>query len=107
MDDTTYNRRVTELYERILDAADALDPDAIEGDIMGGRLDLAAADGRKCILTTQPAAHQVWVAGAGEGVHFAFDESTSTWRDEKDAGRELDAWVATVVRTIAGVELAI
>lgn len=105
MDDSTYNRLVAELYDRILDAADELDPDAIEGDVRGGRLDLAAANGSKCILTTQPAVHQVWVAGGGEGLHFGFDEATQTWRDDKDPSRELGAWVAHVVKTISGEDL--
>jgi len=105
MDDSTYNRRVNDLYERILDAADDLDPDAIEGDIRGGRLDLTAGNGTKCILTTQPGVQQVWVAGAGEGVHFAWDEATGTWRDDKDPERELSAWVTHVVKAISGEDL--
>ncbi len=107
MDDSTYSRLVAELYERIMDATDAVDPDVIEGDVMGGRLDLTAASGGKCILTTQPGPRQIWVAGGGEGLHFSYDEGTGTWVDDKDPTREITAWVTSVVRSICGEELSI
>lgn len=107
MDDSTYTRLVSDLYERIMDATDEVDPDAIEGDVMGGRLDLTAAGGAKCILTTQPGPRQIWVAGSGEGVHFAYDEATGSWLDEKNPERELNAWVTTVVKAISGEELVL
>jgi CyaY protein len=107
MDDSTYSRMVADLYERIMDATDEVDPDAIEGDVMGGRLDLKAANGSKCILTTQPGPHQIWVAGAGEGVHFGYDEASGRWLDEKNPKRELSAWVTSVVKTISGEELTL
>ncbi len=107
MDDSTYNRLVAELYEQIMDATDEVDPDAIEADMMGGRLDLTAADGSKCILTTQPGPQQIWVAGAGEGVHFGYDDDAGAWLDAKNPDRELGAWVTSVVKSISGEELAL
>ena len=100
LDESTYNQKVAEAFRRILDAADQYDPDVLEAESTGDMVTLTAASGEKCIINTQRAVRQIWVAGRGEGIHFSWDESRSAWMDDKGRGLEHHAFVSDVVRSM-------
>ena len=105
MDESRYNQLVAGVFKRMLGALDEVDPDVADSDATGDMLTITAASGEKCIVNTQRAVRQIWVAGRGQGIHFSYDTATSTWRDDKGRGLELFTFVADVVSDLSGVDL--
>ncbi len=105
MDEATYNQLVAGAFKRILAAADGIDPDVLEAESTGDMVTLTSASREKCIVNTQRAVRQIWVAGRGQGIHFSYDEATGTWKDDKGRGLELFSFVAEVVKDISGAQL--
>jgi CyaY protein len=106
MDEALYNQRVAAVFKRMLAAADALDPDVLEAESTGDMLTLTARSREKCIVNTQRAVRQLWVAGKGQGIHFSYDEASGTWKDDKGKGLELFSFVSDVVRELSGEDFA-
>src|SRR5687768_4167516 len=102
IDEATYNLQVSQIFKRILAAADGIDPDVLDSVGTGDMVTLTAASGEKCIVNTQHAVHQIWVAGKGQGIHFSYDAKTGKWMDDKGKGLELFAFIADVLKTITG-----
>lgn len=105
MDEATYNQLVSAAFKRIVAAADKLDPDVLEAESTGDMVTLTAASREKCIINTQRAVRQLWVAGRGQGIHFSYEPASGTWQDDKGKGLELFRFVADVVRDISGEAL--
>jgi CyaY protein len=106
MDEAVYNQLIAAAFKRIVAAADALDPDVLEAESTGDMVTLTAASREKCIVNTQRAVRQIWVAGRGQGIHFSYEPATGSWMDDKGKGLELFRFVADVVREISGEEFA-
>ncbi|MDC0709398.1 iron donor protein CyaY [Stigmatella sp. ncwal1] len=104
MDEARYNQLVAAVFKRMLSAADGIDPDVLEADVTGDMLTLTASSREKCIVNTQRAVRQMWVAGKSQGIHFSYEEGTGTWKDDKGRGLELFSFVAEVVRDISGAD---
>lgn len=104
MDEARYNQLVAAVFKRMLAAADAVDPDVLEADSTGDMLTLTARSREKCIVNTQRAVRQIWVAGKSQGIHFSYDEASGTWKDDKGRGLELFSFVADVVHDISGAD---
>jgi CyaY protein len=102
MDEAAYAQQVSVAFRSILNAADAMDPDALEADTTGDMITLTSSRGEKCVINTQRAVHQIWVAGQGQGIHFDFDPPSGQWRDDKAKGLELFAFVADCVAAMTG-----
>lgn len=105
MDEASYNQLISAAFKRIVAATDALDPDVLEAESTGDMVTLTAASREKCIINTQRAVRQIWVAGRSQGIHFSYDPATGSWMDDKGKGLELFRFVADVVRDISGEEL--
>lgn len=105
LDEATYDQQVATAFRRILAAADQADPDELEADSTGDMVTLTARSGEKCVINTQRAVRQIWVAGQSQGIHFSWDASLNQWRDDKDRGLELFAFVDRVVRALSGQSL--
>jgi CyaY protein len=106
MDEVRYNSLVAAAFKRILAAADAFDPDVLEAEATGDKVTLTAASGEKCIINTQRAVWQIWVAGQGQGIHFSHDDAARAWKDDKGKGLELFAFVADTVKQLTGQDFA-
>lgn len=106
IDEARYNQLVAAVFKRLLAAADAIDPDLLEADSTGDMVTLTARSREKCIVNTQRAVRQIWVAGKSQGIHFSHDEATGTWKDDKGKGLELFSFVADVVKDISGADLS-
>ncbi len=102
MDEASYNQLISAAFKRIIAAADGLDPDVLEAESTGDMVTLTTASREKCIVNTQRAVRQIWVAGRGQGIHFSYDPASGTWRDDKGKGLELFRFVADVVRDLTG-----
>lgn len=105
LDEARYNQLVAGAFKRIVGAADQLDPDVLEADSTGDMVTLVAANGEKCVVNTQRAVRQIWVAGRSAGIHFSYDEASGQWRDDKGKGLELFSFVGQVVEELTGQRL--
>ena len=105
LDEASYNQKVSQVFRKILDAVDRIDPDLIDADSTGDMVTLTSSRGEKCVVNTQRAVRQIWVAGKGQGIHFSYDAATDQWRDDKDKGLDLFGFVSEVVEVITGKPL--
>jgi CyaY protein len=85
----------------ILDRLDEFDPDELEADLSMGVLRMTFADGRKCIMNRQTAAHQIWLAEGARAWHFSRDAARQCWVDTKGQG-ELRPILASILSTRLG-----
>lgn len=107
LDETRYGQLVAETFKRLLQAADAADPDALEADSTGDMITFTGVrTGQKCVVNTQRAVRQLWVAGKSQGIHFDWDEGTRLWKDDKGKGLELFAFVTEAVEDASGERLS-
>ena len=102
LDEARYNQLVAQVFKRLLDGLDALDPDLVDTESTGDMLTVTSSRGEKCVVNTQRAVRQLWVAGKGQGIHFDYDAKTGAWKDDKGKGLELYAWVAEIVGGMVG-----
>jgi CyaY protein len=105
LDEATYNQKVAAAFRRILEAVDQLDPDLLDAESTGDMVTLTSGRGEKCVVNTQRAVRQIWVAGKGQGIHFSYEASADVWVDDKGKGLELFAFVADVVEALTGERL--
>jgi CyaY protein len=101
MDESRYNLLVSAVFKKLITALDEIDPDLLDAESTGDMVTVTSRSGEKCIVNTQRAVRQLWVAGKSQGIHFAYDEKTGRWMDDKGKGLELFAFVADVVKSIA------
>src|SRR3954469_11809343 len=97
LDEYRYNQLVADVFKKLVAAADEVDPDQLDCDATGDMVTLTASGGQKCIVNTQRAVRQIWVAGLSQGIHFSYDEQTKKWSDDKGKGLELLSFVREVV----------
>lgn len=105
LDESRYNGLISQVFKKLVAAADEIDPDVLECDATGDMVTMTASNGQKCIVNTQRAVRQIWVAGLSSGIHFDYDEESGSWRDDKGKGLELFAFVRDVVKQISGADL--
>jgi len=102
-----YRARLQEVYDRVLKALDAVDPDVCEADLAQGALTLRLASGARWVLSGQPPVRQLWlaVASRGRAFHFDYDLASKTWRDDKGEGLEVVALLERLLREDAGLSI--
>ena len=84
--DHEFSTRADRFMSEVLEALDRIDPDDIDSQLAMGVLTMEFADGTKCIMNRQTAAHQIWLAHGATAWHFAYDEASGTWQDTKERG---------------------
>ena len=103
MDESTYNALIATAFKRISKALDETDPDVLDVVATSDKIDVAhVPSGEKVVINTQRAIWQIWVAGKGQGIHFAH-QPDGRWLDDKGKGLELFAWVSDCVNALGGV----
>ncbi|MEO0478108.1 MAG: iron donor protein CyaY [Planctomycetota bacterium] len=100
MNDHEFGKLADAFMEEVFSFLQDEDPDECDADLAMGVLSIEFADGRKCILNRQVAAHQIWLANGAEAWHFALDEQ-GAWMDTKDRG-ELRAVLGEVLQQKLG-----
>lgn len=94
--DMEFLQRADRFMADVLAGLDGFDPDDLEADLAMGVLKIEFADGSKCVMNRQTAAHQIWLAEGATAWHFAWDPARQAWLDTKGRG-ELRAVLAGVV----------
>lgn len=84
--DLEFAKEADAFMEGIMRALTELDPDELDPDLAMGVLTMEFADGSKCIMNRQTAAHQIWLAVGVSAWHFDHDPETGQWIDTKGGG---------------------
>jgi CyaY protein len=88
-------QRADSLLKDLVRQFDEFDPDELEAEATEGVVKLTFADGSRCVLNRQSAAHQMWLAEGATAWHFEANP-TGQWLDTKGRG-ELRAVLAEVL----------
>jgi CyaY protein len=102
MDEQHFKHLADDTFKRILDAFDQVDPEDADADTAGNTINIVYRGGKRCVINTQTAVRQIWLAGAGGGWHFSYDEGSAKWLHDKATGDELFAVLARVTREAIG-----
>src|SRR5262245_31723319 len=105
MDEKSYRDLVDGTLRHIDDAFTDVDPDLAECNISQGALTIVYKGGYRAIVSPQPPVRQMWLAFKDRGYHFNWDATTSSWRDDKGEGLELNALLAQITRATSGVDV--
>jgi CyaY protein len=88
-DDHEFGRRADAFMEEVFSRLQDEDPDELDTNLSMGVLTMEFADGSRCIMNRQTAAHQIWLAHGATAWHFAPDDA-GEWVDTKGRGRLID-----------------
>lgn len=107
MNESEYLHRVDAVFQRILSACEAVDPDDVDAYAAGDVLTLTFRDRSRCVVNTQRPTRQVWLAADSRAWHFSYDEPTGRWLDDKGRGNELFATIRETIARNAGVTVTL
>jgi CyaY protein len=105
LDESKFQELAAEAFRRISDALEAVDPDVVDYDSAGDVVTLTLRRTRRCVLNTQRAIRQIWLAASARAWHFSWDPGTGMWLDDKGRGEELFDTVARVVESESGAKI--
>jgi len=104
MDEHDYEQRVAEIFRRVLDLFEDVDPQDADVETSGDVVRIDLPGGKRVVLNTQRPVRQIWLAGAQSAWHFDYDEPGQRWLDDKGRG-ELFAILSRTVREMGGPAL--
>jgi CyaY protein len=104
IDERRYEAEVATLFRSLDDALAEADPDVVEVTRTGDMITMTFASGIRCVLNTQRAVRQLWLAARATAWHFDWDAATGAWHDDKGRG-ELRATLREIIREHAGQDL--
>ena len=90
VDDSGYERLVTDTFNRVLDLFQDVDPDEADVEQSGDVIRIDLRGGRRIVLNTQRPVHQLWLAGGQTAWHFSHDAQAGAWLDDKGRGELFD-----------------
>lgn len=103
MDEQRFRHLADETFRRILDGFDAIDADEADVETAGNTINITFRDGSRCVVNTQSAVSQIWLAGGQSGWHFSYDEATQQWLHDKGTGDELFRTLARLTESATGI----
>ena len=84
MENKEYFERVATIFRKVEDLLDEFE-DEIDYDRTPDKLELTIeATGRKIVLNTQQAIHELWLAGNARGWHFKYQPEQDRWFAEAE-----------------------
>jgi CyaY protein len=105
LDEKQFQKLASEVFRTIGDALEHVDSDVVDYEAAGDVMTLTMRRAKKCIVNTQRATRQMWMAASARAWHFSWNPSAGKWFDDRGQGDELLATIAHVVREASGVEL--
>ena len=110
MDESRYQKLADSALGTIERMFEDVDAEVVDIERAGDVITLTFANRKKCVINTQRPTRQIWLAANARAWHFSFDETSSSWLDDKgqmiDGKRvELVAQVAAIVKEQAGVDV--
>ena len=105
VDEKRYRQLAHETLRRVEALFDEVDVDEADAESSGDVITIRFRDGSRCVVNTQSAVHQIWLAGGGRGYHFAWDDARGAWMDDRGEGEELFAVLRRITEQTIGVRL--
>lgn len=105
MDESRYQKLADSALGTIERMFEDVDAEVVDVERAGDVITLTFANRKKCVINTQRPTRQIWLAANARAWHFSFDDTSSTWLDDKGQGVELVAQVAAIVKEQAGVDV--
>ena len=105
MDESRYQALADRTFRALEAMLDDVDADDVDVERSGDVLTLTFKSGKKCVINTQRPTRQIWLAASARAWHFAWDDASSRWLDDKGLGVELLAQVAAIVKEQSGVDV--
>jgi CyaY protein len=105
MDEKSYRALAYETLSKVVDLFDEVDVEDADVETSGDVVTIRYRDGSRCVVNTQSPVQQIWLAGAGRGWHFAWDESRAAWMDDRGEGDELFAMLRKITKDTVGISL--
>ncbi len=106
MDDRTYQHLADDALKKLESMFEDVDAEDVDIDRSGDVVTLTFKNGKKAVVNTQRPTRQLWLAANARAWHFAYDEPTTRWLDDKGLGVELFDRIAAIVKELAGVDVA-
>ena len=103
MDEQRFRHLADLTFRRILDGFEAIDADDADVETAGNTIHITFRDGSRCVVNTQSAVAQIWLAGGGSGWHFSYDEAAGKWLHDKGTGDELFATLTQLTTKTIGI----
>jgi iron donor protein CyaY len=102
-----YRSVIQNTLSRVEKAFYDIDPDVVECSVQFGALTIAFPSGQRCILSSQPAVQQLWMAVAAKGIafHFDYDHGAKEWRDDRGQGIEPLSFLVKFLREMTGLDI--
>lgn len=89
LDEQRFRKLADVAFRAVLDAFEDIDADDADVDTAGNTLQIAFRSGQRCVINTQGATRQIWLAGGQSAWHFDYDEASGSWLHDKGTGDEL------------------
>ena len=102
MDEQRFRHLADATFRRILDGYEHIDADDADVDTAGNTIHVTFGNGARCVVNTQAATRQIWLAGGQSGWHFSYDEGSSRWLHDKGTGDELFDVLARLTKGALG-----
>jgi CyaY protein len=102
MDEQRFRHQADATFRRILDGYEAIDADDADVDTAGNTINITFGNGARCVVNTQAATRQIWLAGGQSGWHFSYDEASQRWLHDKGTGDELFSVLARLTQQATG-----
>lgn len=103
MDEQRFRLLADQTFRRILDGFDAIDSDDADVETAGNTLNITFRGGQRCVINTQSATHQIWLAGGKSAWHFSYDDAAARWVHDKGTGDELFGVLSRLTREAVNV----
>jgi CyaY protein len=105
MEEKRYRELADAALRGVLDLFDEMDADDADAESSGDVITIGYRDGSRCVVNTQTPAKQMWLAGAGRGWHFSWDEEKEAWLHDKGTGDELFAVLRKITKDTIGADV--
>ena len=102
MDEQRFRKLADDTFRRILDGYDEIDADDADVETAGNTIHITFRQGQRCVVNTQAATSQIWLAGGQSGWHFSYDQESRRWLHDKGTGDELFATLLRLTQQAIG-----
>ncbi|HEX6243371.1 MAG TPA: iron donor protein CyaY [Polyangiales bacterium] len=102
MDEQRFRHLADATFRRILDGYEHIDADDADVDTAGNTIHVTFGNGARCVVNTQAATRQIWLAGGQSGWHFSYDPDSQRWLHDKGTGDELFAVLSRLTHEAIG-----
>ncbi len=102
LDEQRFRLLADAAFRAIIDGFDAIDADDADVEAAGNTLQITYRGGQRCVVNTQGATRQIWLAGGQSGWHFDYDEASERWLHDRGTGDELFAVLSRLTLSATG-----